>query len=106
MDELFSTQPPWSLGVNPGSLFFYWTAPALAWLIVRLVSNYREYNELVVRRKRHPGEHGEDKAKLDAEQARLLREARLRAARYVAGALLFAVLGTAVSSAIAYAVLS
>jgi hypothetical protein len=96
----------WTLGANPGSFLFYWSAPVLAWLIIDLVGNYREYHALRRERMRHYHERADEKARLDADEARLLREARGRAARHIAIALAIALGGTAVTTLIAWLALS
>ena len=71
MDWLYPPDSPWMTGVTPGIIFFYWGIPVMAALILRLRTNWAEYNA-------HRERHGLD------EEARALRaEARGRALRMV-----------------------
>jgi hypothetical protein len=71
VDWLYPPDSPWSTGVTPGTLFFYWCTPVLGWLILRLRPNWKEFNK-------HKETHG-----LDEAARRLRGEARERAVRMI-----------------------
>ncbi len=71
MDWLYPPDSPWSTGVSPGTLFFYWSVPVVAAVILRLRTNWAAFN---ARKETHG---------LDDEARALRAGARARALRLV-----------------------